>query len=288
MTILNTITISNEQILEINNLVTICEKYDNAEMCIQMEHSLNHFKDLKGWVLCYSNKELAGVLSIFAPMINEAEISVCIHPEYRRKGIAGELIERAGKNLEEFNINTVLYVCDRNSKDGMEIIKNKRFTIHHTEYTMKYIKQLQENNDKIIIVKKADGNDIEIMINIFLDAFGGTVEEAKSFIESNVNSETRKGYIGIKDNKNIGIAFVGYDKAISINTLGIIQEEQNTGYGKALIKSIINQLDYNDRDIIIDVDSNNINAYKLYKKTGFKEIMTIDYYQKLNTGFTAP
>ncbi|GHT55800.1 acetyltransferase [Spirochaetia bacterium] len=277
--ILNTINISNEQILEINNLVNLCEKYDNTKTCIQMDHFLNHFKDLKSWILYYNKEELIGIVSIFAPMINEAEISICINPKYRKKGIAKELMETAHKNLEEFNIGTILYVCDRNSKNGMEIIKNKGFTIHHTEYTMKYIKQPQENNNQRIIIKMANESDMEIMINILLDAFGGNYEETKGFIASSIKSESRKGYIGIKDNKNIGIAFVGYDKDISINTVGIIKEEQNKGYGKELIKSIINQLDYNNRDIIIDVDSNNINAYKLYKNVGFKEIMTIDYYQ---------
>jgi ribosomal protein S18 acetylase RimI-like enzyme len=245
-----------------------------------MAHSLNHFKDLKSWILRYERGELIGVASIFAPMADEAEISVCIKPEHRRKGLAKELIDAAYQNLKECNIKSILFVCDRNSKNGMKILKNKGFAIHHTEYTMQYIKQPQENNNHRIIVKTAGENDIEILAPILLDAFGGTLEEAKRFMEASIKAEARKGYIGIKDNENIGIAFVGYDKDISINTVGIIKKEQNKGYGKELLKSIINQIDCRNRDIIIDVDSNNAIAYKLYKSIGFKEIVTIDYYQK--------
>ncbi|GHV16660.1 acetyltransferase [Spirochaetia bacterium] len=277
--IINTINLSNKQIVEINNLVALCEKHDNAKMCIQMDHSLNNAKDLKSWVVSYTNNELIGVLSIFAPRVDEAEISVCVHPEHRRKGTAGELLETAHENLNGFNINTVLYVCDRNSKDGTAALNSRELKIHHTEYTMKYIRQMRHTGAQRITVKMAGENDIETMAGILVDAFGGSPDEAKKFIESSIQSETRKGYIGIKDNKGIGIAFVGYDKDISINTLGILREEQQKGYGKELLNSIINQLDYGNKDIVIDVDSTNIHAYTLYKNNGFKETVIIDYYQ---------
>jgi ribosomal protein S18 acetylase RimI-like enzyme len=277
--ILNAVDISDKQILEINSLLSTCEKYDDAKTCIQMYHFLNARKDLKSWILYYNNKELIGVVSIFAPLRNEAEISVCVNPKNRRKGIAKELLEIAHNNLKEFDINTILYVCNRNSKNGIEILKRKEFTLHHTEYTLKYIKQAKNNNSQRIIVRTAGENDIEIMTGILSNAFGSTYNEAKNFIESSIKSKTRKGYIAVKDNKSIGIAFVGYEKDISINTFGIIKSEQHKGYGKELLNSIISQIDYSNNDIVIDVDSNNMNAYKLYKKIGFEEILTIDYYQ---------
>jgi ribosomal protein S18 acetylase RimI-like enzyme len=277
--ILNTTNLSNKQMVAINALVALCEKHDNAKMCIQMDHSLNNVKDLKSWVLYYTEEELIGVLSIFAPMVDEAEISVCIHPEHRRKGTAGELLKTAHENLNEFNINTVLYVCDRNSKDGTAALNSRGLKIHHTEYTMKYIHRPRHTGAQRITVKMADENDIETMAEILVCAFGGSPGEAKQFIESSIHSETRKGYIGIKDNTAIGIAFVGYDKDISINTLGILREEQQKGYGGELLNSILTEIGHTNKDIVIDVDSTNTRAYRLYKNNGFKETLIIDYYQ---------
>jgi ribosomal protein S18 acetylase RimI-like enzyme len=173
-----------------------------------------------------------------------------------------------------------LYVCDRNSKDGIAILKNKRFNIHHTEYTMEYIDNENNIKGKNITVRIARENDIETMVYILMNAFETTSENAKGFVENNMKSENRKGFIGIKDNKNIGIAFVGYNESISINTVGIVKEEQNKGYGMELINTIIETLKPLNQEIIIDVDSNNINAYKLYKDVGFKEKTIIDYYKK--------
>jgi ribosomal protein S18 acetylase RimI-like enzyme len=278
--IINTVNLSNKQTFEINNLITICEEYDNANMCIQIDHTLNLIKDLKSWILYYYNGELIGLLSIFSPMINEAEISICVNPKYRNEGISKKLFKIMYENLNEFNIENILYVCDRNSKDGIAILKNKGLNIHHTEYIMKYINNENKINEKNIIVKIAGENDIETMVYILMNAFETTFESAKCFVENSMKSENKKGFIGIKDNKNIGIAFVGYNESISINTVGIIKEEQNKRYGKELINTIIETLKLLNKEIIIDVDSSNINACKLYKGIGFEEKTIIDYYQK--------
>jgi ribosomal protein S18 acetylase RimI-like enzyme len=271
--------LTKEQLLEVNNLMNICEKYDNAKTCIQMNHSLNYFHELNSWNLYYNNNELIGILSIFSPMRNEAEISICISPSKRKKGVAKELLKIAYKNLEKYNIENVLIVCDRNSQNGIEIIKQKNLYIHHSEYTMKYTTIANENSNQRITVKTADVTDMKKIINVNMDAFGETFEETESFIKSSMQSETRKAYIGIYNNNIIGAAFVGFDENISINTVCILKEEQNKGYGKELLNGIISQLNDNSRGIFIDVDSTNINAYKLYKSIGFKEIMIVDYYK---------
>jgi ribosomal protein S18 acetylase RimI-like enzyme len=277
--IIDTVDISDRQTAEINNLVALCEKHDNAEMCIQMDHSLNYFKDMKSWVLYYSKKELVGIASIFSPMADEAEISFCVKPENRRKGISDKLLEIAYGNVREFDIDTILYVCDRASKTGAEILKKRYCSVHHTEYTMKYARRRQTNDNQRITVKKVEEKETEAIAHIIMDVFDSTPESAEKFIRSNINSPTRSGYTAVKDEKIIGIAFVGYNEAISINTLGIVKEEQHKGYGREFLKQIINRIDCPDKDIVIDVDSDNINAYKLYKSTGFEEILTIDYYR---------
>jgi ribosomal protein S18 acetylase RimI-like enzyme len=277
--IIETINLTNDQTIEVNNLINVCEKYDNAQMCIQIDHSLNSMKDLKGWILYYNNEELIGIVSIFAPMAKEAEISICVKPYHRKEGIAKELLNKTYKILNHYDIENVLYVCDRNSQDGINIIKTKNLNINHTEYTMKYINQNQKITNQKLMTKIINENDLEEVVYVFQDIFDSTTEESKSFIKSSIMANNRRGYAGIIDNRIIGIAFVGFDRNISINTVGIIKKERNKGYGKELIKLIINQTKKDECDIVIDVDSTNAIAYKLYKEVGFREILTIDYYE---------
>jgi ribosomal protein S18 acetylase RimI-like enzyme len=277
--IIETINLTSDQIIEANNLINICEKYDNAQMCIQIDHSLNLIKELKGWVLYYNSEELIGMVSIFAPMAKEAEISICVKPDHRKKGIAKELLNGTYKILNDYNIENILYVCDRNAQNGINIIKTKNLNINHTEYTMKYINQNQKITNQKLMIKAINETDLEELIYVFQDIFDSTTEESKSFIKSSIMANDRRGYAGIIDNEIIGIAFVGFNENISINTVGIIKKERNKGYGKELIKLIINKIRKDKCDIIIDVDSTNVIAYKLYKEIGFREILTIDYYE---------
>jgi ribosomal protein S18 acetylase RimI-like enzyme len=278
--IIEALSLTERQTIEVNNLINICEKYDNAGTCVQMDHSLNNISNLNSWFLYYNNNELSGIASLFAPMHDEVEISICVKPENRNKGIARELLKIAYKNIENHGIKNILYVCDRNSYNGIQIIRTKNLNIHHTEYTLKYTSQIEQHNKQRIMVRMANENDLERIIYVQKNIFHCTFEESKSFTESSMRSEHREGYVGILDNEIIGIAFVGFDENISINTVGIIPEQQNKGYGKELISSIINIIYRADKDILIDVDSTNINAYKLYKGLGFKDIITIDYYQE--------
>lgn len=270
--------LSPQQNIEVKSLINICEEYDNAKSCIQMDHSLNSIKELKGWILYYTMGELTGILSMISIIKNEAEISLCVKPNFRKKGIAGEIFEIACKHLYENNVETILIACDRKSKDGIDALTNGNFSIHHTEYTMKYTKPGDTKN-KGLEIRAIENNDIEEVAHIINELFGGDYEGNRSFIESSIKADSREGYAGIVNDEIISVLFVAYDEDISINTLGVIKKEQNKGYGKEFVKSIIKQISCKDKDIVIDVDSTNKRAYKLYKSIGFMETITIDYYK---------
>jgi ribosomal protein S18 acetylase RimI-like enzyme/ubiquinone/menaquinone biosynthesis C-methylase UbiE len=275
--------LSSQQNSEVKNLITICEEYDNAKSCIQMDHSLNSIKELKGWMLHYAGDELTGILSMVSIIKNEAEISICVKPAFRKKGTAKKLLERACKHLRENNIETILIVCDRKSKDGIDALTKKKFNLHHSEYTMKYTKPDNAEN-KALKIRAIEDNDIERVSHIIHELFGGDLEGNKSFIESSIKAGNRKGYAGIIDNEIISVLFVAYNEDISINTLGVIKREQNKGYGKAFVNSIIKQIGCKDKDIVIDVDSTNKKAFNVYKSIGFMEVLTVDYYFTLAGG----
>jgi ribosomal protein S18 acetylase RimI-like enzyme len=270
--------LSPQQNIEVKNLINMCEEYDNAKSCIQMDHSLNSIKDLKGWILYYTMGELTGILSMLSIMRNETEISICVKPNFRKKGIAREIFEIAYKHLYENNVETILIVCDRKSKDGIDALINGNFSIHHTEYTMKYTK-LSDTKNKGLEIRAIKNNDIDEVVHIINELFGGDYKENRSFIESSIKADNREGYVGIINDEIISVLFVSNDEDISVNTLGVIKKEQNKGYGKAFIKSIIKQISCKDKDIVIDVDSTNEKAYNLYKSIGFMETIIIDYYK---------
>ena len=101
--------LTTKQNLEISSLINECREYDNASTCIQIDHSMNFHKKMKDWYLYYEKDNLVGISSVFAPMDDEAEISICIKPNYRNKGICSRLIDITKDEIDKYKIDKAIY-----------------------------------------------------------------------------------------------------------------------------------------------------------------------------------
>lgn len=276
------INLDSEQERKVKDLISACEEYDHSIIPVQFDHSLNYFAEMNSWFLHFEEEELIGVISIFNPLSNIAEISGCVIPSKRNKGKFNELIGSSYDELNSHKIKTVLFVVDNDSKSGMGIIEKLNLKCDHIEYLMKY-KQFKEKYNSSIQVRDANLNDVYDFIRINSELFHETYEESKNIIMSCFQSKDRKQYMAEIDNKIIGICTLFYyrNKA-TIYGLGISEIYQGYGYGYDLINSIINMLKGKKYELELEVDSLNEKAYNLYKKVGFKEIRVVNYYEKKN------
>ena len=113
-------------------------------------------------------------------------------------------------------------------------------------------------------------------------AFGDSYEGAKSLATGMLNAENRQFFLGEIDGEFIamGVSAKG-DEGASINGLGVMPEYQGKGYGKEMLYSIVNKLvEQNAENINIEVESQNSNAFNLYKNSGFEVESAWEYYRK--------
>lgn len=86
---------------------------------------------------------------------------------------------------------------------------------------------------------------------------------------------SRRYIITAQDNDKVIGLLIGLpaeEKMLHIYTVGVLPEYRNKGVGSTLIRRCINDmLKDNVHEIILDVHSDNIPAYNLYKKFGFLE-----------------
>jgi ribosomal protein S18 acetylase RimI-like enzyme len=79
----------------------------------------------------------------------------------------------------------------------------------------------------------------------------------------------------------MGVAAKG-DEGTSIHGLGVLPEHQGKGYGKEMLYSMISKLvEQKAENINIEVESQNSNAFKLYKNSGFEVESAWEYYRKI-------
>lgn len=272
--------LDSEQEGKVKNLIKECEAYDHAIIPVQFDHSLNYFPEMNSWFLYFESEALIGVLSIFNPLSDIAEISGCVRPGKRNKGKFNELLDASSEELKIHKVTTVLFVVDHDSKPGMAAIAKLNLKCDHIEYLMKY-EQFKEEYNSAIQVRDAHLNDVDDFIRINSELFHETREESRNVIMSCLQSKDRKQYIAETDDKIIGICTLFYfGSKVIIYGLGISEIYQGKGYGHDLINSVFNLLKGKQCELELEVDSLNEKAYNLYKKVGFKETRVVNYYEK--------
>lgn len=153
-----------------------------------------------------------------------------------------------------------------------------------------YPKELKLKNNKICILRNADLNDSEKMIDFlkitseespymirYSEEINISVEDEKKFLENKIKSPDEIILLAIVDNKiaaSIGLNLISpYLKFRHRKEIGICVKKdfQNLGIASVLMKEIISLAkNTNTEQIELEVSTENKIALKLYKKFGFK------------------
>lgn len=101
-----------------------------------------------------------------------------------------------------------------------------------------------------------------------------------NFVENAINSPDREAYIGYLAKEKIGIFNMNYtDDGVFLYGLGIKDCFKRKGYGEEFLNFALEKAFEKGEKAILDVDSDNMPAYNLYKKLGFKIEFQADYYE---------
>lgn len=273
-------SLNGRQLAAVKELVKECETYDKAKTCIQIDNSLNAKKDMPSWFLEYDKGTLLAVGSVFAPMEDEAEISVCVKTDHRNKGKGTALLSLVKEELKLNGITRILLVCDSVSAAGKAFVaaqpdKKKE----HSEYTLELGNRDPVSPSRLEIVG-ASADDVGAIVRVLVDAFNDDEESTTKYIVSSLQNEHRKGYVGKLNGEVVCTCFIGYEEnEVSINTVATLKREQGKGYAKEFLTRVITEKISGENRIVINVDDTNERAYNLYKRIGFQEKETIDYYE---------
>jgi ribosomal protein S18 acetylase RimI-like enzyme len=318
--VIKCIDLDDLQRTAVQNLLLRCKTEDQVTVSLEMDKSLNHYKDLKSWLLFYTDEVLIGVLSIFEPLSMEAEITGCIQPDQRRKGYFNILLSEAENELSRFKIKRLLFAIDGKSESGEIVMQKKGYRLVHKEYGMRYWGKPasttsgryyiaeEENHDdgigyrssdtvlsdidtasenpvvthKELCIQYANYTLIDEMAVISAAAFHEAPQEASVMLRNGFMAANREHYAAFMDDKMIGIVSIKVEAGEAvINGLSIDPQAQGKGYGTAFMTKLIDMLLQRDLSIALEVDSENKKAYQLYKKLGFLETDVKDYYEKM-------
>ncbi|MFA6939830.1 MAG: GNAT family N-acetyltransferase [Clostridiaceae bacterium] len=278
MEILGLQNLNEKYIHDIKKLEKICREQDKTSGDAFLSNELNFNKDVKCFFLLYEEEILVSFIYMFMPSPVEAEISACTLPEKRRQGYFKILFQNAVDELLRFNVNEILFVHEPAGLEAKIVLDKLGAKFDFTEYLLFYEGSMPEKSLELKTVTEENMSDV---IKLNVDIFSDSLSVSESMVREAVNSYKITPYMAILNDEIIGVCNVNFESEdISIFGLGIAAKYQGKGLGRAMLNSLINQLiSEGHKSITLEVNSENIRAYNLYTKNGFKIKTQFDYYR---------
>lgn len=281
MQILELRELDKNQIKEIENLEETCKNYDKTKGGAFLSNEINFDKEINCFFLLYEKEILVSFLAMFIPTSQEAEISACTLPEYRRKGFFKRLLESAINELRKYDVREILFVNETSSNDGKLTLRKFNVKYDFSEYLLVYEKDKFNKTQNKLKLYEIINQDVDEIAKLHTDIFNKTLEEGKAIITRAIESKDRISYMAKIDNEIVGICSISLEGSNAfICGLGISTKYRGLGYGKEILsKGIEKALTLDIKDIYIEVDSKNHIAYNLYINNGFIIKTQLDYYR---------
>ena len=273
----------------LQGLLDACAAKDKFSIPENFDKNFN-IANMDSWFLAYDGDELCGMISIFAPDPLEAELIAAVHPDWRRNGVFGQLLEMAEKELKEHGYKSLLFANHPAARLAALAAANRGARYEFSEYTLVFesdidvekriaecCKTLSEASEKIA-VRKAAKSDAEAIAAVLANAFAASFEEELAFVRHSLDHEMRSLYVLTYKGKNIAcIGHVVEEDGHYINAFAVDKAYQTKGYGKMLLAYMIAKILESSNLIKMDVDSKNDSAFALYRSMGFKVLKSTDY-----------
>lgn len=284
---LETNQLTEQQKKEIHELVTICNKTDHLHGNAFLEQELNVYSDVPCFFLYYDNKNLVSFLSLFFSHADEVEISAYTHPDYRRQGHFSNLLRCALSFLKSFPVKKILFMAEPHCNNAIKTLSSLHATYLYSDYSMTLFRNcpyvLSEFDFSLSL---ANEEDFKVLSSIHAEAFEVEEDVSKAFLPDIFSQDSVLCYKFLFENDIIGFCNV-LQNASSLFLFGICIKKrvQNRGYGKIMMKFLLNDLLLLKKSIILQVNSLNIPALHLYQQLGFSSTICFDSYSIENKCF---
>jgi ribosomal protein S18 acetylase RimI-like enzyme len=275
---INTNQIDKHQSQELQQLADLCKKRDGSVPNLYM-HILTQHRTFPASLLYYEEQKLLGFLSVYFFYDDAVEISLLVHPEHRKRGIAKKLIQSILPLVQLQNYSKVIFSTPKQ-------LNNKWLTIYgysylHSEYYM-------ERNDlspllnynKNLSFRTALVDDIPILCTLDDFCFPNKPGDLPERFAMLLNNRDYRIVLAFHHNVPIGKAHIRWQEdGASLSDIAIHPTQQGRGFGTSLIAYCINQaLSEGKPSLNLDVETHNQRALNLYTRLGFSVQNACDFW----------
>jgi ribosomal protein S18 acetylase RimI-like enzyme len=289
MSIITLHTLNEKQREEINQLIIACNEYDKLKRLPVLEEEDNYYPELKSYYCFYQKNVLVSVLILYQPFPDEAEISAYTLPSYRRQGYFKSLYVEAIKELKKYHISIAVLVVENNSISGKACAEALKAKSGRSDYLMSYelklemsYKEYQEIfKEKYTVVQLTKNNLVE-GTKVFQEIFEWEHETVQEMMGLSLKDSGTQTFLLCTEGTAIGTLSLHLGSMdASIYGFGINKKYRGKGFGKAFLVWTLSALkDMGREKVVLQVESESMEAFQLYKNFGFTILEQYDYHYK--------
>ena len=276
--------LSQEELSEAKKLINCCQNYDGTYRDPYLSNMLNFDPNMPAFFLYYEKGELVGLLTVYADD-QDVEVTILVHPNHRRQGIARALYRSFEKETASYPIESVTFQTERVFLERhLDFVNN--WGLVEDEETETWLGKDRRpyplatvSNLDVLLADRSYQNQIsQLKFQVFSEEHESK-EVVDRYVAKALKDPESRLYILLKNGQVIGTCTVD----LSSNTnylygLAIAELERGQGYGSYLAKSLVNQLiEQNDKEFQIAVEDSNVGAKRLYEKIGFVKQTQVVY-----------
>lgn len=277
-------TLNDHQLLEAKALIAICQKYDGTFRDPYLSNMLNFDPNMPAFFLYYEKGELVGLLTVYADD-PDVDVTILVHPNHRRQGIARALYRSFEKETASYPIESVTFQTERvflekhpEFASNWGLVEDEETETWLGKDRRPYLLATVSNLEVVLADRSYQDQISQLKFEAFSEEHESR-EVVDRYVAKALKDPESRLYILLKNGQVIGTCTVD----LSSNTnylygLAIAELERGKGYGSYLAKSLVNQLiEQNDKEFQIAVEDSNVGAKRLYEKIGFVKQTQVVY-----------
>ncbi|MFL5734100.1 MAG: GNAT family N-acetyltransferase [Chloroflexia bacterium] len=272
---------SEEQIRAAEDLAAVCNRFEGLDLSLDFTPVEPGSIGRAGQFLCYEGGSLVGFASLYG--IAEPELCGMVHPDHRRKGIGMALFDAAREECRRRGLLSFELACEEASESGRAFVAAVGARYLYSEYGMVLDPAAVDRSrprHEDLMMRRAGPEDAGALAHIVALAENMSEEQVRRTVERGMGSSIQRYYIATLRGEPVGTLRVSqHDPSTYITAFAVLPGHQGRGYGRQMLIDTIDMLLAEKRhDIRIEVETENRNAYSLYRSCGFREAHTYGYY----------
>lgn len=273
--------LTEAELSEVEQLAQVCDAYEDLHLRLSVEAMRTRTGDEANDFLYLVDDRLVGVLALSDYGNEERELTGMVHPDYRRKGIASELLAAVREEGKRRGIQRLVLVCERFSSSGRAFVEAVEAQYDASEQHMALEDFRERGNfaEQLELVR-ATPRDVDVIARITAVSFGDVEERVKPHIARDLLAPNREYYIAKLGEEPVGSfnLFIS-NESIGIYAFGVPPRYRRRGFGRQILERIIRKIQAeSQKRITLEVDTNNTNAIALYQSCGFRSVTIYGYY----------